>query len=176
MDWTIETLREHLEKMVELQYKGVLEKLAEADIRYQQRFQAQSEALTAAFLAQQTAMQTALVAAEKAVTAALAAADRAVTKAEIASEKRFESVNEFRAVLTEQSRTLMTRAEGQLAISNLNEKLDSRTIAQDTRLREVNDRLTRIEGRTTGVAASWTVIVSVVGVALALLSMLYFRH
>ena len=46
-----------------------------------------------------------------AVDAALAAADRAVTKAEIATEKRFESVNEFRDTLRDQSNTLLPRLE-----------------------------------------------------------------
>ena len=48
------------------------------DLRYQQRFEAQSDALAAAFQSQQQAMQTAFTVAEKAVQAALAAADRAV--------------------------------------------------------------------------------------------------
>src|SRR5580704_3161912 len=56
---------------------------AATDLRYQQRFEAQSDALAAAFLSQQTAMQTAFTVAEKAVQAALAAADRAVSKAEL---------------------------------------------------------------------------------------------
>ena len=77
------------------------------DIRYQQRFEAQSDALNAAFLAQQTAMQTALTVAEKAVQAALAAADRAVSKAELAADKRFESLSELR----EQLGKLITRVE-----------------------------------------------------------------
>ena len=40
---------------------------------------------------------------EKAMARALMAAEPAVLKAEAASEKRFESVNEFRGVLTAQS-------------------------------------------------------------------------
>ena len=46
-----------------------------------------------------------------AVDAALAAADRAVTKAEIATEKRFEGVNEFRETLRDQASTLLPRSE-----------------------------------------------------------------
>lgn len=64
------TLREHIEALLE-----------QKDIRDQQRFDAQGQALTAALLAQQTA-----------VTAAMAAAEKAVTKAEVATERRFECV------------------------------------------------------------------------------------
>lgn len=54
---------------------------------------------------------------EKAVLSALTAADRAVAKAELASEKRFEGVNEFRDALSDQQRTFIPRleVEGQLA-------------------------------------------------------------
>lgn len=65
---------------------------AASDIRYQQRFEAQSDALAAAFLSQQTAMKIAFEVAEKAVSAALAAADRAVLKSEAAADKRFEAL------------------------------------------------------------------------------------
>jgi hypothetical protein len=57
--------------------------LRDRDLRYDQRF-----------VAQQEGIRTALLAAEK-----------AVTKAETATERRFDSVNEFRAQLTEQAAT-----------------------------------------------------------------------
>jgi len=65
------------------------ELLAAADRRYEQRFDAQ----------------------EKAVQAALNAAKDAVNKAEQASEKRLDSVNEFRAQLRDQAGTFVTRSE-----------------------------------------------------------------
>lgn len=61
---------------------------AEAELRNEQRFQAQ----------------------EKAVIAAMLSADRAVAKAEAASEKRFESVNEFRGTLSDQVRLFIPRS------------------------------------------------------------------
>ena len=42
---------------------------------------------------------------------ALQAAEKAVTKAELAAEKRFESVNEFRNQLKDQTGTFITRNE-----------------------------------------------------------------
>jgi hypothetical protein len=73
---------------------------------------------------------------EKAVNAALAAADRAVNKAEIASEKRFENMNEFRGALADSARLLMPRAEYEQAmrgITNKVELLESRVNARDDR-------------------------------------------
>jgi len=67
----------------------VLALLAANDRRYEQRFADQ----------------------QMAVNAALSAAKEAVTKAEDAAERRFNSVNEFRATLGDQQRTLLPRSE-----------------------------------------------------------------
>jgi len=55
--------------------------------------------------------------------AALAAADRAVAKAEASTEKRFESVNEFRKTLSDQASTFMLRGEADAKIQALTDKL-----------------------------------------------------
>ncbi len=90
----------------------VTRRFNEADLRYQQRFDAQ-----------QKAVQDALQAAEKAVSAALANADRAVLKAESAAEKRFESVNEFRNTLSDQATLLLTRAEAEARFNAISDKM-----------------------------------------------------
>jgi len=61
----------------------------------------------------------------QATQSALAASDRAVTKAEMASEKRFDAVNEFRATLADQQRNLMPRAEVEIMMKSINEKVDA---------------------------------------------------
>jgi hypothetical protein len=66
-EWTVTTLKEHLDAM-----------LAERD---------------------------------KQISLALTAAEKAVTKAEVATEKRFESVNEFRLTLSDQTKTFVSRGE-----------------------------------------------------------------
>jgi tetrahydromethanopterin S-methyltransferase subunit G len=48
----------------------------------------------------------------------------AVSKAEVATEKRFEGVNEFRGQLSDQSRTLMPRAETEVKFNSINARLD----------------------------------------------------
>ena len=103
--------------------------LAEMDLRYQQRFDAQGQALAAALLAAEKAVQTALIAAEK-----------AVSKAEVATEKRFESVNEFRQTLSDQTAGFPSRVELE---------------ALAARVTDLAARMDRSEGRSTGVAAGW---------------------
>ena len=82
---------------VDTLHSHVVRLLQESDKRYEQRFQAQ----------------------EKSVKDALASADRAVNKAETASEKRLDSVNEFRKTLSDQTGTFLTRAEFYWAVGFL---------------------------------------------------------
>lgn len=129
---------------------------AATDLRYQQRFDAQSDALAAAFASQQTAMKVAFDGAEKAVNAALAAADRAVSKAELASDKRFESVNEFRKTLADQQATFMPRAEADVSHRGMNDKIEA--------MKQVLDRMIAEQ---LGVKGGWGYAVGVVGFVLA---------
>ena len=115
--------------------------LVEMDLRYQQRFDAQGQALTAALLAAEKAVQTALIAAEK-----------AVAKAETANEKRFESVNEFRKTLSDQTASFPSRVELQ---------------ALADRVSDLATRMDKTEGRSSGLSTGWGVLVAVAGLALA---------
>ena len=90
MTWTIETLKEHLERL-----------LKEHSDRYQERH------------------DTLL----RSVRDALASADKAVLKAEEAANKRFEGVNEFRATLEDQQRTLFPRKEAEALFTALEERI-----------------------------------------------------
>jgi hypothetical protein len=138
--WTLETLRVLIESN---------------DLRYAQRFQAQSEALTAAFAAQQNA-----------VSAALLAADRAVAKAETASEKRFDAVNEFRQSLADQSRLQMPRAECEERMRSMKEAIDK--LEQEVRLDT---------GAKRGGRDSWAIIVALIAVAAnVILGAFYVAH
>lgn len=80
-----------------------MEKLAvERDLRYGERFEAMDE-------------KTSL---------ALTSSKEAVTKAEIATEKRFDAVNEFRGTLSDQAATLLPRAEANARFGSYDEKLE----------------------------------------------------
>ena len=74
--WTVETLRKHVEALMQAH-----------DLRYEQRYLAQTERLTDA----------------------LSALDKAVTKAEQAQLRVNEGQNEFRASLKDQAQTLATK-------------------------------------------------------------------
>jgi len=131
MEWSLDTLKALIDAN---------------DLRYQQRFDAQQEAVNAALVSQ-----------EKAVAAALSAADRAVSKAELASEKRFESVNEFRGTLNDYTSNLVTRVEWSAGHQALVEKVEGLT-----------NRLNMMEGRSRGIGSSMATVIAVVTIAVAI--------
>jgi hypothetical protein len=93
----------------------------------------------------------ALAASKEQVTIAMTAADKAVTKAELANDKRFESVNEFRGALTDQSRDLLPRAEYLVQNANI---VDRITLLTDTitKLQSVS------QGRASGINAVGAIV------------------
>jgi len=111
----------------------------ESDRRYEQRFKAQ----------------------EAAVQSALASSALATQKAEIANEKRFESVNEFRATLADQAGTFISRTEVEQLIRSLDDKVDLTT-----------GRMDRLEGRAGGFNATWGYLVGAVVVLGGLLTII----
>lgn len=137
--WTTDTLHSHLLRI-----------LTETDLRYQQRYESQQKAITDALLAQ-----------KEAVSAALAAADRALVKAEMASEKRFEGVNEFRATLSDQASHLMPRGETITLVKGLTDKVA-----------DLTDRVNRAEGKGSGIATTWAVVVAVGGMAVGIIGVI----
>ena len=76
------------------------------------------------------------IATDRSVSAALSASDKAVTKAELATEKRFEGVNEFRATLADQAAMLLPRAE--YNVQHL--ALMDRTSAAERRIGTIEDK------------------------------------
>jgi hypothetical protein len=75
---------------------------------------------------------------------ALASADKAVSKAEIATEKRFESVNEFRQTLSDQTQSFVSRVEFE-ALRETNA----------ARIADLSSRLDKTEGKSAGLNAGW---------------------
>jgi hypothetical protein len=98
---------------------------------------------------------------EKALAAALAAVKEAVEKAEAANGARFASVNEFRQTLSDQTATFMPRAEFDRAIGSLNEKLDVLRAYKDSDA-----------GRTMGLSSGWGALLALVGVGIAVASII----
>lgn len=109
--------------------------LAERDRRYTERFAAQ----------------------EGANQLALNAAEKAVLKAENASEKRFEAVNEFRATLSDQAATLISRKEVEALFSAVNSTLNRLENSDAAAL-----------GKGAGMSQLWGVIVASGGLAIGI--------
>lgn len=138
--------------------------IAERDRQYSQRFEAQEKALSFAlinlnqrFEAQDKSTTIALTAADRAVQAALTAAKEAVQKAEAAAEKRFDSVNEFRNTLKDQQLLLMTRAEAEARLKDM-----------DRRLSDITDVLNRRASESKGASDLWAIIFAGFGILMAL--------
>jgi hypothetical protein len=128
----------------------------ELEWRREQRVNA-LELLTDAKLANLTAL---INANAERVALALAAADKAVSKAETATEKRFESVNEFRQALSDQTRTFISKVEFDLV--------------RDTnaaRLAELISRLDKTEGKAVGLNAGWVYLLGGLSVVATLVSL-----
>lgn len=140
---------------------SINQRFTDADLRYQQRFDAQTKALDAALAAQKEAVQTALAAAEK-----------ATTKAEVASDKRFDSVNEFRQTLTDQALTFMPRAEAEARLGSLAEKVDDLKSVVHAGLSDLNTKLAAASGRGSGLQAGWAYLLGGVGLLVTIINLL----
>jgi hypothetical protein len=162
--WSIDTALDH-----------VLGLMAANDLRYEQRFQAtqkaldsafasQKSAIDAAFAAQKSAIEAAFSAQKEGISAALAAADRAVNKAELATEKRFESVNEFRAALDNQQRTLIPRSEVAEIVKGVTEKIVQLTKDLDKVEAEQRERSFQQKGLKDGWALAAGLVFLVIGI------------
>lgn len=135
-----EMLRQHLVELLAIRdhvlqvvIDALHRELDQRDLRYQQRYDAQTAALEAARL--QTA---------KANEVALNAAEKASDKAEVASNARFASVNEFRAQLADQAATFLPRNESSAKFAVVFEKIEAlaETHSRDmVTMREMADRL-----------------------------------
>jgi hypothetical protein len=144
--WNTASLKEHIETQLDAIKKdlcnentSIRNQIQEGDRRYSERFIGQ----------------------EKAVDAALASAKEAVIKSEIASEKRFESVNEFRQTLTDQTATFMPRAE-----------VEARIAASVEKINLLTDRLTSVESVKRGGDLTFAKVATLVAVVGGILSII----
>ena len=155
--WSLETSIDYVLSVINEKQSMLLTLVSGNDKRYEQRFDASQQALTVGFAAAKAAVDASFAAQKEAINAALAAADRAVTKAELATEKRFESVNEFRGTLDNQQRTLIPRSEVTVLMDGVNEKIANLTKIVDA-----------MQAERAGIKGGWGYAVGVVGLLLAL--------
>lgn len=112
-----------------------------------------------AHAADSRALSAALQSQKEANFQALASSKEAVQKAEASSERRFESVNEFRSALSDQQRNLMPRTEVAAVMQAMQDKIDGLT-----------HRLDRGDGRGSGLQAGWGYLIGAVGLAGVIIS------
>jgi hypothetical protein len=98
---------------IEVNLAALQRLIDEREARTKERFQALKEST-----------ENGMNSAKEAITAAMDASDKAVNKSEVATEKRFESVNEFRKSLSDQTANQLTRAEYQIAHQSILDKID----------------------------------------------------
>ena len=98
--------------------------------------------------------------------------DRAGVKAESAIEKRFDSVNEFRASLADQARLLMPRQEAESLLKSLTEKLETGLKVLADRVETQSAQLISSAGKKSGIESGWGYAVGAVGLVLAIASFL----
>jgi hypothetical protein len=172
--WTVDTLR-----------ADMLSRFSMLRDMLDERYATQTKALDAAFIAQQAAVEKALASQEKAVGTAQASAERASLKSDLASEKRFDSVNEFRAQQGDIIRTFMPRSEAESIAASATARIKelaelisgamSRTEAQALsernaeRIQELTNRLNRAEGQSSGEKDNKSAIYAFGGLAVAVI-------
>lgn len=80
-------------------------------------------------------------------------ADKALQKAELASEKRFESVNEFRSSLNDYVKTLVTKTE-----------FDIHTKNHNNRIEKIEKEIFLAMGQRQGLGAGWAILIGLFGI------------
>lgn len=190
--WTIETLLEYVNARItdmelrnqqrfDAQVDAGVQRNADMELRQQQRFEAQTRAIEAAITAQRAAIDAALV-----------SADRATAKAESANERRFESVNEFRQTLSDQAATFITRMEAEATANRNTERIlelaavvrESATKAElinayermESRLQLMEKSNNLREGKSTGFASGWGILVVVFGLVATAITLYIALH
>lgn len=133
----------------------------------------------------------------EATKAALASADRAVTKAEQASDKRFESVNEFRETLSDQAAKFIIRTEFNLVVDRLEQDIKNLQLAKselipraeviglfkamDDKIKEVAEEVDKlsdyqvgVSGRGQGLDDGWKYLLGIVTLIGAVIGIIIF--
>ena len=144
--------------------------LIERDAKLTDKFSSLATATDKAFEAQKTLSDAVLSERDAKLTDKFASLATAINKAEIATEKRFESVNEFRAVLTSQQTTLLPRLEYDAGHRNLAELITSNVKTLSDTILTQKERIDKLDNIKQGSSNLWIIIVVVIGFATGLIS------
>jgi len=99
-------------------------------------------------------------AAKEGVNAAMASAEKAILKAETATEKRFDSVNEFRQAMRDQQENFASKSETNMRLDEVSKRLE-----------HVTSGLEKSSGKSAGLAlaaalAGWAITTAIAAIAL----------
>lgn len=129
--------------------------------------------------------------------AALAASDKAIAKSDTAMEKRLDSVNEFRATLSDQASKFIIRTEHDLVVSRLEQDIKNLQFARtelmprmealglfkavDKKFKEIllelnllREYRSEVSGRGKGLDAGWGYVLGAAGLVGALFGIISF--
>ncbi len=128
--WTVDTLHIYFDRLAELQATA-LETALQAEHRRQEQLRhavdlalaAEDKRITERLYNIEREFHEHILSATVENKAALEAAEKAINKAEQATERRFQSVNEFRQTLTDQAASFMPRAESEQRSNATTERL-----------------------------------------------------
>lgn len=170
--WTVDTLREHFTQQMTMQHEALTRQLAadrdtlngriidsreyarlqftDQQAAHRQQIADMRALLDERYATQTKALDAAFKAAEQAVAVALANAEKATAKAELAANARFESVNEFRKALADQTATFLPRPEYDTAHDALAERVTGLTDRLSALELRLTSRLDRGEGSEAG--------------------------
>ena len=100
------------------------------------------------------------------------ALDKAVNKAEIATEKRFESVNEFRGQLNDQSRSLMPRPETEALIKSMNERNEAEHQSMNDKVQALSTTIEKTNNQKAGGGLMLAYVVSGISLLIAIVTLI----
>lgn len=175
------SLREHMQRQIDTQNRYTERLHAEQANYFERVISEYRTQLDERYATQTKALDAAFAAAKEAVTAALAAAETAVAKAEAAADRRFESVNEFRGQLADQSRTFITRDESLSRHDRTTEVMAEMAKRHENEMRQmrervdrdlslINSRLDLGQGRSTGLDKGWAMLAGFVAVVASIVA------
>jgi hypothetical protein len=132
-----------LRELTLARFDAIMQFSAERDRRYEERFTAMDD-------------KTGL---------ALTSSKEAVGKAEVATEKRFDAMNEFRGALSDQATTLMPKGEALAKFESYDEKIAA-----------LKEQMDKGSGKWAGANNLWLVLLAVGMAALAVMTFLKTPH
>ena len=168
----IHSLKEFVNRVFEEQQKADALSLAKIDtvqVAQQRAVEAALAQLDQHIQAVQTQSTDRIEALRREAKAALEAAEMAISKSEVATERRFESVNEFRAQLSDQVRLFMPREVAEARIEDVRRLSDGRFEEIRGRMAALQTRLDQASGASGGISRSVGYMVTAFGLTLSII-------